>query len=163
MKNYLILLLYTLTLLLSGCSAERSADTTEKTPFVVTAEPLKLTKGDEKQTVRMLIIIISNQTDSEFRQVSYTVSFNKEIQTIADGAVPPAYPASEPMDVTTKEKAAQANSTAEKPSVTGFSFERSIDLPADAGNLKNAFREITVAIKWDGGSQTEVIPLTWKK
>ncbi|MGN1031124.1 MAG: hypothetical protein ACI4PQ_05925, partial [Butyricicoccaceae bacterium] len=95
--------------------------------------------------------------------VSYSYEFNKEAEE-ALGGIPLTFPASDPMDVTTKEKA-NGDAASDQPAIWGFEFSQSIEIPegTDLSSLKEAFQELTVHITWDNTEQTVSVPLEWEE
>lgn len=148
MKKRLLSLLLLCCMMLAGCGASAPKD-----PFTLTAEPVQLVTEDGVSSVK-LCVAIDNLTEQDFKNVSYTVSFSKEAE---DAVGPLTSPASEPMNVTTEEKAVDAEDA-----VWGFEWNQRIELPETVKNPQELFQELTVNITWDGGKQSTAVPLTWK-
>lgn len=164
-----IVLLFCCVFVFSGCtSSQKSA---EKNPFSITVAPVQV----NQQERRILIQTdISNTTESEFHNVSYTLSLNEEAKPhIASQQITyaPVIP-EDHLNVVSQETATSASDLPDN-TVCGFSSEWDTLLTTeeDLENYENKqpddlyqdVQTLTVDICWDGGTQSETLPIVWKE
>lgn len=112
-----------------------------------------------------LTVSINNTTQEEFRDVWFQLTLNPEAAPFIAGQMTTFE--SDPMPVTTAEKAAQ-NDDSSKLLISGFSHTWGMLLTTDTDlaeyhgkkpdEIADALQSITVSVYWDGGSQTETLP-----
>ena len=168
-KQFPVMLLFCCCVLLfSGCTS--SPKPTAENPFSIAVEPVQV---DQTEGRIIINTEINNTTDAEFHDVSYTLTLNEEAQPYIASQQMTYAPvtAAERMNVVSEKTAASASNLPDN-TVCGFSSEWDMLLTTkeDLAEYENkqpeglydAVQNLTVEINWDGGSQSEIIPLVWE-
>ena len=162
-KCVLELLVLFMTAGLFGCGKKV---TEYKNEFLVTANAQIREEEDGKRLV--VTVDIDNQKNQEYKNVSYSLTLNKEAQHyIASGIL--TFEETDKMNVVSSQKAEEMEQENGKLLVTGFHHEWDMFLTTEADlkeywnlsadGIYDAVKEVTVTITWDGGMQEEVCKL----
>ncbi len=123
----------------------------------------------------VLKVSIENNTDQDYKNVEYYIGLNEEVKPyIASGIIEFHQ---EKMDVVSKGKINELKEkgelySGETPAICGFEHEWNIPLTNEVylknhfklspDGLEDALQSMTVMIRWDGGKQTEIVPVHLK-
>ena len=120
----------------------------------------------------VLKVSIENNTDQDYKNVEYYIGLNEEVKPYVASGIIEFH--QEKMDVLSKGKINELKEkgelySGETPAICGFEHEWNIPLTNEVylknhfklspDGLENALQSMTVMIRWDGGKQTEIVPV----